>query len=346
MHQNEKISKRLRAFLERSKPEFTQQRPLDDHQLSSFEILSCLYHGKITKRAILALQTTGCSLLHRRQGGCLHCGLGSDGIISDRIDRESRMEQFKKKLDILDFSDCPVLCVYVPGSFLNEREMDAASQKQLLSVIAGKKDVRKLILESLPQYITDERIKDLKTILPDTEVEIAVGLDSCNDQIRSVCINKNFSITAFEKACGILKRHGVAFSAFALLKPPFLTEREAIIDTVRTAHRIFEMGAAAVSIEPNTVQDNTVVSKLYERNLYRPPWLWSMIEVIQGLPPGFQVRAGGVVVYPRAVQAAHNCSKCTHAVWQKIQEYNLVQDKNIFKDLDCECKQKWKEEIE
>jgi uncharacterized Fe-S cluster-containing MiaB family protein len=52
-----------------------------------------------------------------------------------------------------------------------------------------------------------------------------------------------------------------------------------------------------------------------------------------------------LVVYPRAVESAHNCELCTAGIWQKIQEYNLKQDKDIFTGLDCNCKNQWYKEL-
>ena len=323
-----------------------QCQDLDEKQLSSFEILPCLYQGKMSKRIVLALQTPGCSLFRRLQGGCLHCGLFADGIINNSTGKKELISQFAEKLNRLDFSDCPVLCIYTPGSFLDNKELDTDIRNNILLLAAKKKGVRKIIFESLPRYITWKKIRDLKTLFPHLEIEIAVGLDTRNDLIRSVCINKNFSLKTFEKACCLLKDNEIPWSAFALLKPPFLTELEAITDAIQTAQYIFESGAEAVSIEPMAIQEHTFTWMLFQKTLYRPPWLWSIIEVIKNLPPGFEVRIGGLVVYPKTIQSAYNCSLCTREVWQKIQEFNLVQDRNIFNNLDCDCKKKWADELQ
>jgi radical SAM enzyme (TIGR01210 family) len=340
-----KTKNRLPDFIKQCKLELPHRVTLDQTQLSSFEILPCLFHGGIARRAVLALQTRGCSFLRRPQGGCLHCGLAADGIIADDVDHVSQISRFEQALKRLHCSDCPVLCVYVPGSFLDDDEIDRETRNQIFSIVSKQKGIRKIVLESLPQFVTEKKINDLHLYLPDKEIEIALGLDSQDDQIRRLCINKDFSLKIFEKACALLKRHEIAFSAFALIKPPFLTEGESIDDAIKTCRYLFDIGAAAVSIEPNTVQKHTVTWKLYEKNLYRPPWLWSMIEVLQNLPPGFEARVGGIVVYPRAVQSAYNCSRCSQTVWQKLQDFNLCQDKNIFNGLECDCKIKWREEL-
>jgi radical SAM enzyme (TIGR01210 family) len=340
-----KIRQKFSSFLKQFKNEQIPDRAIDTALLSSFEILPGLLRGSVVQRVVLAIPGRGCSLFHRPQGGCLHCGLFSDGIISPETDQEQVISAFAGDLNRHDFSRSPVLCIYVPGSFLDDQEIDPETRRAIFSLVAQQTKIKKIIFESLPQFITEHRINELKSVLADKEIEIAVGLDSSDDQIRDLCINKNFTLRTFEQSCALLQRQEIRFSAFALLKPPFLTEQESIADTVRTAQYAFDKGAAAVSIEPNTVQENTFVWKLFRQNMYRPPWLWSIIEVIKQVPPGQELRIGGMVVYPRAIQIAHNCDQCSTRIWQKIQEYNLNQDKNIFTNLECNCKNQWYEKL-
>ena len=340
-----KTRQKLTAFLRQCKNEQIPRRAIDCGLLSSFEILPGLFRGSVVQRVVLAIPGQGCSLFRRPQGGCLHCGLFSDGITSPESDQEQVLSAFADNLNRHDFSRSPVLCIYVPGSFLDDQEIGPEIRRAIILLVAQKTKIKKVIFETLPQFITAPKIRELISVLGNKEIEIAVGLDSADDQIRDLCINKSFSLRTFGQSCVLLQRHEIRFSAFALLKPPFLTEQESISDTILTAQYAFNKGAAAVSLEPNTVQENTFVWNLFRKNMYRPPWLWSIIEVIKQLPPGRELRIGGMVVYPRAIQSAYNCDRCTSGIWQKIQEYNLKQDKDIFTGLDCNCKNKWHEEL-
>ena len=340
-----KVQQRLNRFIRQSKQIMPPRVPRDDDLLSSFEILPARYKGRQVNRVIIALSSRGCSLLHRPQGGCLHCGLINDGIINPVFDQGELFTYFKERLKKFNFSGYPVLCIYTPGSFLDNLEIDEEIQYKIISLVVQKAELKKIILESLPQFITEEKIKNLKSMLGSKEIEIAVGLDSQADLIRKICINKNFSLKIFNRACGLLKKREIPFSVFALLKPPFLTEQESITDTIQTAKYAFKMGAAAVSIEPNTVQKNTFTWTLFQHKQYRPPWLWSIIEVIKNLPPELEIRIGGIVVYPQALQSAYNCPRCSTEFQHKIQQFNLDQDRHIFENLDCICKKQWQDEL-
>jgi archaeosine synthase beta-subunit len=335
------IHKKFIALRRQLKEHVTPGPHVDYKLLSSFEILPGLLDGREVKRIVLAIPTRGCALFRRAQGGCLHCGLAGDGIIQTKPSNDELIANFSSQLNNPEFTGCPVLCLYTPGSFLDEHELDRQVRNEILSLISRKESIRRVVLESLPQFITLPRIREVKEVLSNKEIEIAVGLDSSNDDIRRICIDKSFTNTIFEKACNLLRKNEIFFSAFALLKPPFLSEREAIDDTLHTARYAFERGVAAVSIEPNSVQAHTFTWQLYRRRLYRPPWLWSIIEIIRSLPPGLEIRVGGIVVYPRAEAVAYNCERCSDEIWQRIRNFNISQDRTIFDDLDCECKIQW-----
>ena len=84
----------------------------------------------------------------------------------------------------------------------------------------------------------------------------------------------------FVKVCETARDNGVDVKAYVLLKPPYLGEKEAIEDAVQSA-----IDAAPyvdkISINPVNVQKNTVVEKLWFRNEWTAPWLWSVIEVLE-----------------------------------------------------------------
>ena len=67
-----------------------------------------------------------------------------------------------------------------------------------------------------------------------------------------------------------------------MLKPPYLSEKESIDDAVKSA-----IDAAPhvdkISINPVNVQKNTVVEKLWFRNEWVAPWLWSVVDVLKSV---------------------------------------------------------------
>jgi archaeosine synthase beta-subunit len=339
------IRKRLARFLETMKPAGGKKRALNHELLASLETLPCVYNNKLTERALIFIRTRGCALFARAVGGCLHCGLSSDDLLRDCSD-ERLIGSFKEKFGTHDFANSPVLCIYVPGSFLDDNEISQTVRNEILSIVHNEKAIKKVIIECLPQFITQNKIADMRIILDGKKIEVAVGLDTADDTVREFCINKNFSINHFNTACSILKTNGIDFSSFALLKPPFLTEAETVSDICTTIEHALTLGAKSISIEPNSIQDHTFTWLLYNKKLYQPAWLWTIIEILNRYSHERNIQVGGIVVYPKPIATARNCPTCTDILWQTLQEYNLRKSTEPFRNLSCACKKDWQRELE
>jgi radical SAM enzyme (TIGR01210 family) len=134
-----------------------------------------------------------------------------------------------------------------------------------------------------------------------------------------------------------------------LLKPPFLTEREAIEEAIETVKYAFEIGFDAVSIVPVSVHDYSLVDMLYLKGLFIPPWLWSVLAVAQVAVNFGETRIGGLEYYPRPEIVAHNRhegSDCTQLGWKVISAYNATHNPSFLYLLNCDCKRQWLEELD
>jgi len=134
----------------------------------------------------------------------------------------------------------------------------------------------------------------------------------------------------------------VRTKAYLLLKPPYLTESEAVDDVVRS------VGEAAahfdsLSVNPVHIQNGTVVEWLYHRGRYRPPWLWSLVDA---LTAGAKVRGDArLVSFPTAgglARGPHNCGECDARVLAAIEEASLGQEFGPLASLDCACRAEWR----
>ncbi|HLE45507.1 MAG TPA: TIGR01210 family radical SAM protein, partial [Thermoplasmata archaeon] len=91
---------------------------------------------------------------------------------------------------------------------------------------------------------------------------------------------------------------------------------------------------------PVNVQSRTLVDRLYRRGEYRPPWLWSVVEVLERT----RDLQAHVKSHPTAAgrpRGAHNCGACDRRVADAIEEFSLGLRKD-FEDLDCRCKDVWR----
>ncbi len=230
----------------------------------------------------------------------------------------------------------PVVKIFTSGSFFDEREVSPKVREYIIKKVEDL-GVEKLIVESRPEFITEKRLMDFKGI----NLEVGIGLETANDFIREYCINKGFGFKDFERASKLLKSYGFRVKAYLLLKPPFLSEREAIEDVITSTEKIKDL-VDVVSINPTNVQKDTFVERLWKKGLYRPPWLWSAVEVLKRI----EIDAICDPVAAGKIRGPHNCGKCDRIVAKAIRDYSLFQDKTVFESLNCDCIAKWRRTIE
>jgi len=296
------------------------------------------------KSLAIVLNTIGCSHARSDIGGCTMCSYLLDGsnviISSDQL-----QNQFDEAFRSLSDKDGPLAVkLYTSGSFLDSEEVPDEARQHILTRIADDDRIREVIIESRPEYVTESRMNELRSMLADRHIELGIGIESMNDKIRTICINKGFSTDDFIHAVDVAKAERIGVRAYVLLKPPFLTERDALTDAKRTINEVVEIGATTVSINPINIQKDTLVEFLWNRGVYRPPWLWSIVDLL--LETRVSVSDDiNIICDPVAAgksRGSHNCGVCDGEIIQGIKKFSMNQDIRILSSLSCQCKETWK----
>ncbi|WP_301677775.1 archaeosine biosynthesis radical SAM protein RaSEA [Methanoculleus methanifontis] len=300
------------------------------------------------RRLIIFLRSTGCEWVEKT-GGCTMCGFYCATSRGREISADEYVAQFEYVMDTVDLEDYPIVSIYNDGNIFNEREMPVAAIEKICSYIDGYKNIKKVVVESRIDYSPDEHVAKMKKALNGRQLEVAFGFESANAQVMNLCINKGFSANNFDLFHSRMRGMGVLTKPLLLVKPPFLTEGEAINDILQTISYCVSRGIDYVDLEVTTVEKNTVVHELWKNDLYRPPWLWTLIELLQQCRERFGNRAH-VYVSPwnysvESLDWARNCGTCDAEITEAIQRYNSYFDTAEFDSLDCSCREEWKEGV-
>lgn len=279
------------------------------------------------------LRTCGCAWW-RETGGCSMCGYNektSDMAITD----DEIISQFEDAWKSYD--NHSIVKVYTSGSFIDEAEVPLNIREDILHRVgdAGAK----MLFESRPEFVTLERMKDCIEACPD--LEVALGLESANDFVLSKSIFKGFTFADYERAAKTALASGSTVRTYLLLKPPYLTEQEAVSEVLNSVSKASNY-SRVVTINPVNVQRRTRVEKLWRNWAYRPPWLWSVIEVLREAEHGDSLLLSSLVG-AGSERGAHNCGSCDQDVIKSIEGFNLTQDEKKLDKEDCSCKEKWRE---
>ncbi|MEF8854987.1 MAG: archaeosine biosynthesis radical SAM protein RaSEA [Haloarculaceae archaeon] len=300
------------------------------------------------------LNTGGCRWA--RAGGCTMCGYVAESVEGGTVAHEDLLTQVDVALEheaahAGDISGDAVRAsqvkIYTSGSFLDEREVPPQTRRAIAEALA---DRDRIVLESLPDFVDAEKIGDFTD--RGIATDVAIGLETATDRVRQDCVNKYFDFADFEAAAETVAaldaengpegpRAGI--KAYLLLKPPFLAEDEAIEDMVTSIHRCAAVeGCHTVSMNPTNVQRHTMVEDLYHDDGYRPPWLWSVVEVLRRTADA-DVTVVSDPVGQGSDRGPHNCGDCDERVARAIEDFSLRQDPSVFEEVSCACEGTWEE---
>lgn len=285
--------------------------------------------GKVVDAGVIILQTSGCSHFH--DGGCSMCGYNIDA----RKDIASADISQQFSTAVKELGEVQMLKVYTSGSFLDPAEVPRDATDVMLAHCADR-GVR-LLVESRPEYITAERMDAALSVHDD--LEVAIGLESANDDVLRYSVNKGFTVADYDRAAALLVDKGVGLRTYVLLKPPYLTEAEAVGDTVATVKHAAAT-SSVISINPVNVQKRTVVERMWRSWAYRPPWLWSVLSVLE------QVSGTGrkIVCEPTGggkERGAHNCGRCDDVILDGLKAFSMHQDPSRLAKPECSCVETW-----
>lgn len=285
----------------------------------------------------IILNTGGCRWA--RAGGCTMCGYVAESVEGGSVSHDALMEQIQVCLDHeAEEADAEsgLIKIYTSGSFLDEREVPAETRQAIADTFA---DRDRIVVESLPDFVDREKVAEFTD--RGLETDVAVGLETATDRVRHDCVNKYFDFADFEDACTEARAAGGGVKAYLLMKPPFLSEAEALADMQDSVRRCGAVeGCHTVSMNPCNVQRYTMVDELFYEGGYRPPWLWSVAEVLRTTTDVDAIVVSDPVGHG-SERGAHNCGECDDRVQRAIKDFDLRQDPSVFEQVECECEFTW-----
>jgi radical SAM enzyme (TIGR01210 family) len=285
----------------------------------------------------IILNTGGCRWA--RAGGCTMCGYVAESVDGGRVAHEDLLTQVEAALaHEREHAPGPAgqVKIYTSGSFLDEREIPPETRRAIAETFA---DRDRIVVESLPDFIDAEKIGDFTD--RGLATDVAVGLETATDRVRHDCVNKYFDFAEFERAADDAIDAGAGVKAYLLLKPPFLSEAEAIADMESSIRRCAGVtGCHTVSMNPCNVQRHTMVEELFHDDGYRPPWLWSVCAVLESTADA-DVLVVSDPVGGGSDRGPHNCGECDERVQRAIKDFDLRQDPNVFEQVSCDCERTW-----
>jgi len=287
--------------------------------------------GETVDAMVLILRTNGCSWA--KHGGCTMCGYADasmSGVTSDDL-----MKQVDSAVQ--RYNGEKFVKIYTSGSFLDDNEIPSEVRDRIFDTF---KDADRLLFESRPEYITEDVLKTIPK-----NVTIALGLESSDEEVLTKSVRKGFTPADSRNAGLLIKREGLTVRTYLLLKPPYLSERDAINDAISSAVFADEF-SDEISINPVNVQRSTLLERMWKKGDYRPPWIWSLTEVLKRCSGNVNSRIMSSPSGGGAQRGVHNCGACDNDVLKAIEKFSFSQSIKDLETILCDCTQKWKQSME
>ncbi len=306
--------------------------------------------GEPCTAVTVILRTKGCHWWW--SSGCTFCGYFNDtrdDVTSE--DLHAQWNEAKRKYN--DFDGHAMVKVYTSGSLLEDREIPVDFQETVLTDChsLGKE----LIVESRTEQLSDKKLAWATKINP--SFTVAIGLEAYDDEVLRFHVNKGFSVASWDRAVERLEKYNLRIKTYLMFKPPFMSEADALDHCVKWIESVAEK-SDEISINPMNIQRGTVIDRLHRHQEYRPPWLWSLVELIQkshhivhpkGGVNGDEDQISRLIIHPTAggkIRGSHNCGECDPEVVAAIERYAVSGSLEEFTGIDCDCKSLWRKELE
>jgi len=233
--------------------------------------------------------------------------------------------------------------IFTSGSVFDSHEVPLEALDTFGNFFKGKP----LIAESRCEYVTKDAIERLLSTL-DTGQEhpltVAIGLETTDNAIRKKSIDKGNTFADFKKAAETAHACGVAVKAYLMMKPLFLTEKEAMDDMAKSIKEVAPY-TDMISMNLCTVQGRTELEQFWRKGAFRPPYLWSAVKVLLDA----DVFVSCDPVGGGFTRGPHNSGKQIEGCLDKeivaaINEYSLTGDKKVLQevwDAGESCRDEW-----
>ena len=340
--------------------DFRKAYPLGEGKYESgMYMLPINVRGKAMHNILVWYPTPGCQWASK--GGCTMCNFGEN---ANEYSSDEIVDIFAEQLERLD-RGTRFIHLGPGGSVFRPKELQPAARRKIFALFKKFPFLEYVGAECRADAFREADIHESIQLLPPQlkEFSFGFGLESANEFIREYSVHKGSNNKIIEATMQRIidmrpnyPKLFLSIDVYVLLKPPFLSEREAISDAIESIEWAFAKGADTVTLFPNTIKTNTLCEYLHQQAdfctplRYETPYFYSVIEVLQALPTSLRNR---VVVLGMTSGMAYKlgprgCDLCTGVLFGLISAFNYSKDPlllNLASSTRCTCRDDWLQEL-
>lgn len=315
---------------------------------SFIEINSIFLDGTPSRRLLIVFRSNGC-----RHDACTMCGYTRELPRKNGPSVKARhlIRQFQAAISAESsrMADVGRIDLLIPGSFLDDLDVPPAARLEIFRRISEMPGIQNVLIESRAEFVTETALLELRRELrPGQQLELAVGVESANPRIRNDVLNKSLRWEDLERVVQVCAKTGAGFQAYLLIKPPSLTEAEAIEDAAESARQVAALAGKwnapfRISFQPVFIPRGTPLEELHEAGRYETVNLWSVVEVIRRTHSLGPIFVGLNDENLSGDRKPSSCPACSAKIVRALEIFNAHQSVSALETLDCPCRRSWRE---
>lgn len=237
------------------------------------------------------------------------------------------------------------VCIFTGGSFA-PRDIPETGLNGMLDLVAAHPTARQLMVESRPELLTRELVAGWQERLGEKRLEIAIGFETQDDDIRNgkpgEGLNKGMRRKLFEDAVRMFERLGVIASAYVMLKPyEGMNEEQGVRECLATIDYVFGVGIDKVLLQATFPQESAKeLAAAWQRGEWRPPLLASIRHVLEAKAHLGPIMLGRFADIPPPLELPRGCATCSEPMMELFEEYRRTLEVSVFlRAPQCGCGQ-------
>ena len=256
--------------------------------------------------------------------------------------QEALVDYLREALKKIEGKERVAVRIFTSGSFFDNGELKPETRREMFEILSSYGNVKEIVVETRSELVRYDAVKELADIVKEKHFEVALGLETANNDVADVSINKGNTFEDFVRASKIIREAGAKVKTYILLKPAFLSERDAIKDAKESIRKA-EPYTDTFSINLTDIQKHTTYEHLWDRGEYRTPWLWSAVEVLKWAKETYpNKRFLSDPVGAGSKRGPHNCGRCDREVAGAIRSFSNTQKIENLKKVEHECLEEWR----
>lgn len=240
-------------------------------------------NGKTQKRLMIVFRTPPCRKSVEKEK-CFVCGFDahSFGIKNPNYNLVS---QFKFFRDLIKKNKIGHIDILTSGSILDQKQIDYNQVLKLIREIKKLKNIKSVLIEGRAEHCSLNKIKEIKEILKNVELEYGIGLESYSDYVRNLILKKNLKLNDYINCLKKITKINIGICTYILLGIPKLSLKESLEDSKKSIIKVVDLYKkyhcqGRIALFPIFIAPNTFLEYLYNQKKYKLINLRDIIKVL------------------------------------------------------------------